>query len=247
MKIVKSNHRFLPATVCLALATSTSAIGQATSMAQGSSQISCNEMAVLGAVKAPGRFKVPGRHRILEVLAWAGGPSSLAGRVVRIHHSCNCAPCSESEAKNPKGVEYDLSAILKGRENAAYVEAGDLVIVPEAQWVSVIGNALRQQTFVYREGMTLKRAIALAGGVARSSDLVRVKIHRLGSAGNYSEIIVVDLKAVIQGWSEDPLLRPFDTLEVSDEQGKFLSEGPGKIRPKYYWDPPLFPRKSPNC
>ena len=215
-------------------------------MAQDSSPVSCHEIAVIGAVKTPGRFKVQGRIRLSEVLTLGGGPISPAGRVVHVLHICSCYRCSESEAKDQKGMEYDLSATLQGRESAnPYVQVGDLVIVPEAEFVSVIGNALRQQTFVYREGVTLTRAIALAGGVVKSSDLVRVKIRRPPYAGQSSDTKVVNLKAILQGSIEDPILRPYDILEVSDERGFFLDNS-FRLSPPL-GDPPLIQRRSPNC
>ena len=210
-------------------------------------QISCDEIAVIGSVKTPGRFHVKRSVRLSEVLTQAGGPSSLAGRVVRVHHFCSCSRCSESEAQSQKGIEYYLAAVLQGKESAnPFVQVGDLVIVPEAEFVSVIGNVLRQLTFRFREGVTVTKAIALAGGLGKSSDLVRVKIHRLGPGGGYSEIIVVNLGEIVQGRIADPLLRVFDTVEVSNERGGFFSDGPIRLNPPV-WDPPIFQRKSSSC
>lgn len=241
---LKSRSGYLLASIIVL--TMSFAVGLSQATAQ-SSQISCDEIAVIGSVKTPGRLKANGTVRLNEVLTKAGGPSSRAGRVVRVHHFCSCSRCSESDAQNSKDAEYDLPATLQGRENAnPFVQVGDLVIVPEAEFVSVIGNVLRQQTFRYREGVTVTKAIALAGGPGKSSDLVRVKIHRLGPAGRYSEIIVVNLGEIVQGRMADPLLRVFDTVEVSNEQGRFFSDGPIRLSPPI-WDPPLFPRKSSNC
>jgi len=209
------------------------------------SQISCREIAIIGAVKTPGRLNVQGPVRLSEVLTQAGGPTAGAGKIVRVHHFCNCGPCSEAQTKTHKAIEYDLPAVLQGKESAnPYVEAGDFVSVPETNIVFVIGNFLRRR-LTYEEGMTLTRAISLAGSVITSSDLTRVRIHRTVAPGLATEKSVFNLKAIVEGQVEDPLLRPLDILEISDEQGQFLS--PSGLRPPIYLDPPLLPRNSPNC
>jgi len=233
--------RYLFMLICLLVAG-----GSDVARAQTFSQISCHEIAILGAVKTPGRLNVQGRMRLIEVLTLAGGPTARAGKVVSVHHFCNCGPCSEAQTKTPEGIEYDLPAALQGQESAnPYVEAGDIVMVPETNVVFVAGN-LKKRSLVFVPGMTLTRAIALAEGVTTSSDLTRVRIHRKVATGEATEKFVFNLKAIVQGQIEDPLLRPLDILEVSDQQGRFPLDSQRMLDwPK--WDPPLLPRKSPNC
>lgn len=220
--------------------------GSDVARAQIFSQISCHEIAIMGAVRTPGRLNVQGRMRLVEVLTQAGGSTARAGKVVSVYHSCNCGP-SEAQTKTSEGTEYDLTAALQGQESAnPYVEAGDLVMVPETNVVFVAGNLLNQRSLVYVQGMTLTRAIAFAGGVATSSDLTRVRIHRKVATGAATEKFIFNLKAIVQGQVEDPLLRPLDILEVSDKEGRFLLDSPRKLDWPT-WDPPLLPRKSPNC
>lgn len=234
----KSAVRFLPATMCLMLIIL--AVSQTTLMAQGRSQAGCHEVAIIGAVRMSGRFEIPARMRLLGALAIAGGPSERAGKIVRVVHSCQCSPCAEGEVRSATGNEYNLSAVLKGREEAnPFVGAGDSIIVPEAELVFVIGNVLSSKSLVYREGMTLTMAIAIAGGVARSGDQVRIRIHRNRADGSRPTPVILNLKAVLRSRSEDPVLEPRDIIEISDETGKFGSP----------FTPPLFdtPVKPPTA
>jgi protein involved in polysaccharide export with SLBB domain len=213
--------------------------------AQIFSPVGCHEIVVMGAVKTPGRLNVQGRMRLNQVLTQAGGSSARAGKAVSVFHFCNCGPCSEAQ-KTAEGIDYDLSA-LHGQESAnPYVEAGDIVIVPETNVVFVAGNLLKQRSLDYVQGMTLTRAIALAEAVTNNSNQTRVRIHRTVVTGQAAETFVFDLKAIVQGQIEDPLLQPLDFLEVSDEQGRFPLDGPRRLNWPT-WDPPLLPRKSPNC
>lgn len=228
------------------------AAGTKTASAQASSQIGCHEIAIVGAVKTPGRFDLQTRMRLIEILKRAGGPSERAGQVVRVIHFCKCAPCSEGAAKAPAANEYNLADVLRGNADAnPYIAAGDLVTVPEAELIFMVGNVLSQKRLVFREGVTLTRAIAMVGGAASYGDLVRVRIHRSPAAGPRPKPLIFTLKAVRDNRNEDPVLQPQDILEISDESGNFRSPlrppiflDPPLIRPT---DPPLIARTSSNC
>jgi protein involved in polysaccharide export with SLBB domain len=208
---------------------------------QSSSQPSCHEITIFGAVNMPIHFEMKRRMRLLEALTIAGGPNKRAGKTVRVIRSCKCSPCSEGETRT-SDIAYDLAAALRGRDSAnPHLVAGAIVIIPETEIVSVIGNVMSQASLTFRNGMTLTRAIAIVG-IARNSDLVRVKIHHPSS--HPYQMGIVTLKTITDGDLEDPQLRPGDILEVSDEQGRFVWDD---RKPKIYRDPPLFPRKSPIC
>jgi hypothetical protein len=249
ISIRKSAFRLLPATVCVMLATL--AFRPETSMGQGSSQSNCNEIAVVGSVKMPGRFQIPARLRLLGALAFVGGPSERAGKVVNVIHSCQCSPCAEGEVRTATTTEYNLSATLAGREDAnPLLSAGDLIIVPETEMIFVVGSGF-SKSVVYREGVTLSQVIAPLGRAVRNSDLARVRIQRNPVAGPQPKPFILSLKAVLDRQSEDPVLEPRDIVEISDETGKF--------RPPLSWPlwdpplihpsdkPPLVKRKSSNC
>jgi len=131
--------------------------------------------------------------------------------------------------------EYNLADVLRGRENAnPYLAPGDIVSVPEADAVFVIGNVIRGRSIVLNGGMTVTRAIAMAGGTVRSSELVIVRIIR-NSSGTRQDPIIIRLKAVLDGRAENVLLQPWDVVEVSDQLGHFLAP---RLSPPN-WDPPL--------
>jgi protein involved in polysaccharide export with SLBB domain len=214
--------------------------GQESGTARGNSQWSCQQIAVLGAVRNPANLKAEPRRRIFELLALAGGPTAAAGKVVRLVHTCQCSPCTEIEKKTEGIHEYNLLNVLRGlKSENPYVVRGDIVIVLEADSVFIIGNVRTPRSIHFSEGMTVTKAIAIAGGAVRSSRLVTIRIHRNGSYWTARDPIVVDLKAVLDGHAENVLLQPWNIVEVSDELGHFR-----RLRPTTpIWDPPLKPRK----
>ena len=210
--------------------------GQESGPAWRNSELSCRQIAVIGAVRTPSRLNAEPRMRLLEALARVGGPTGGAGKIVRLVHTCKCSPCTEVTGKAEDIHEYNLLEVLRGPESGnPYVVAGDIVIVPEADPIFVIGNVVGGRSVRFSEGMTVTRAIALAGVAVGNSELVTVRIFRNSSEGTRQEPIIIRLKAVLNGHAENVLLQPWDIVEVSDGLGHFL--GPRLSPPG--WDPPL--------
>lgn len=241
--------RCLSAITVLALLSLTA--GQRSAAAQDASQINCHEIAIIGALSKPGRINIQERIALADALARVGGPTAYAGKSVRVIRPCKCSPCTEAEVKERDGREYNLSEALSARDSAnPFLFGGDIVIVPQAEVVIVRGNVYRPVSVVFREGTTLSRVIAIAGGVSRNSDLVKTRIHRKQLDDGKSNSFVIDLKSALANPSQDPLLQPWDVIEISDEAGRFLPPlrhhmfDPPLTRPG---DPQLFARNSLNC
>ena len=214
---------------------------QSTVAPPGLSQNSCRQIEVSGAVRTPSRFDAPQRLRLLEVLSRGGGPNEQAGKAVRVVHPCNCSPCNKPEPKANEVNDYSLVDVLRGRDHAnPYVVPGDIVMVWEADSVFVLGNVTKLRSIRFSEGMTVTRAIAMAGGVVKSSALVVIRIHRTSAGASGPNPIILSLRAVIRDRTEDVVLQPNDVVELSDDWGHFQS--PRRWYPT--WDPPL-PRGDP--
>ncbi|HSQ24248.1 MAG TPA: SLBB domain-containing protein, partial [Pyrinomonadaceae bacterium] len=115
-----------------------------------------------------------------------------------------------------------LNDTLRGDEAAnPYVEPGDIVTVPEAEQVYVVGNVYSPKSLPLREPITVSRAIAMAGGPLRDSKTDKVRIVRQVGGGGQSEIFV-NLNAIAQKKAEDLQLQPNDIVEVPESTGKSL-------------------------
>lgn len=219
---------------------------QSTGGPQDLFQMGCQQVAVIGAVRTPSRFDAPLRLSLLEVLGRVGGPNERAGKTISVIHSCKCSPCDKLDPK-ADASEYNLVDVLRGRENGnPYVVPGDMVMVPEADSIFVMGNVITQRSIRFSEGMTVTRAIVMAGGVIRSSDLVVVRIHRSSSGAPLQDPIIVNLRSILKRGIEDVLLQPWDVAEVSDWLGHFQvprMSPPAWDSPLPKWHPPLHPRK----
>ncbi len=191
-------------------------------------------VAVIGAVDKPGRFQLQRRVRLLELISSAGGPTEKAGKRVQIAHVGQRFTCQGAAPETPGGVlleqagvtDYDifnLTETMQGDEKAnPYVQPGDIVSVPEAEQVFVVGNVFKPTTIPLREPTTVSEAIAMAGGALPDTRTDRIRVIRKVSGATDKMELVVNLQDIVRKKSTDLLLQPGDIVEVSVSSGKRL-------------------------
>lgn len=184
------------------------------------------EVALIGAVTEQGRYQLSRRMRLLELLTYAKGPSEKAGETVNIVRGskpdiCQTSPQSPEDASG--FISLRLNETLRGDEKAnPYVQAGDIVTIPEAAEVYVVGNVYSPRPLPMKQPITVSRAIAMAGGPLRDSRTDRIRIVRQqpGAAGR-SEIYV-NLNAIARKQADDVMLQANDIVEVQESTGKSI-------------------------
>ena len=181
------------------------------------------QVAVIGAVNDQSRFELQRRVRLLELLTYAKGPSGRAGQTVNVVHSGNTSPCKQAAENEDAAAfsSYKLSDVLEGRPEAnPYLEAGDIVTVPEADQVYVVGNVFMPLTIPLREPITLTRAIAMAGGLKQDTRKDKIRVLRTEPGTSVRKEITVDLSAIEKKRSEDLARAPNDIIDVPTSAGK---------------------------
>lgn len=183
------------------------------------------EVALIGAVNEQGRYQMQRHIRLLELLTFAKGPSDKAGETINIVRGPRTDSCADASAgANQEGlISLRLNDTLRGEEAAnPFVEAGDIVTIPEAEQVFVVGNVYAPKSVPLKDALTVSRAIAMAGGPLRDSktDHVRV-VRRSAAAGSQSEMYV-NLTAIARKKEEDLVLQASDIVEVPESTGKSL-------------------------
>jgi len=181
------------------------------------------QVAIIGAVNDQSRFELQRRVRLLELLTYAKGPSTKAGQTINIVHSTNAAPCKQASENDDAMAfsSYKLSEVLDGKpESNPYLEAGDIVTVPEADQVYVVGNVFMPLTIALREPITLTRAIAMAGGLKQDTKKDKIRVLRQEPGSSVRKEITVDLYAIEKKRSQDLALAPNDIIDVPTSAGK---------------------------
>jgi polysaccharide export outer membrane protein len=184
-------------------------------------------VAVLGAVRAPSRFQLQRRVRLLELLTFVSGPSDNAGRTVQVVHTGPRLACDASardaESAAAQIHSYQLNDTLRGDEKSnPYVMPGDVVSIAVADQVYVIGNVIHPTTITLTEPMTVSRAIAMAGGTGLDTKKSAIHIVRQTPGTTDKKEIVVDLDAINRHKAEDVVLMANDIIDVPASGGKRL-------------------------
>jgi polysaccharide export outer membrane protein len=198
-------------------------------------------VSVLGAVRAPSRFQLQRRVRLLELLTFVNGPADNAGRTVQVVHTgprvacANSATTRDNDSETAAGAidSYLLSDTLRGDDKAnPYVQPGDVVSISVADQVYVIGNVVRPAAIALTEPMTVSRAIAMAGGTAIDTKKTAIHIIRQTPGTTDKKEILVDLEAINRHKAEDIVLVANDIIDVPASGGKrFLRSLMGAVVP----------------
>jgi len=184
------------------------------------------EVALIGAVTDQGRYQLSRRMRLLELLTYAKGPSDKAGETVNIVRGSRPDICdAKSQSADDLGgfISLRLNDTLRGDEKAnPYVQAGDIVTIPEAAQVYVVGNVYSPKPLPMKEPISVSQAIAMAGGPLRDSKTDKVRIVRQTAGSSVRSEIYVNLGAIARKQANDVMLQANDIVEVPESTGKSI-------------------------
>ena len=187
------------------------------------------EVAIIGAVNEPARYQMQRRLRLLELLTFAKGQTEKAGQTVNIVRSPRAELCESGEGKSIDAgglISLRLADTLRGDEAAnPYVRAGDIVTIPEADQIYVVGNVYSPRALPLKDPTSVSRAVAMAGGPLRDSRTDRVHIIRQQAGSTTKSDILVNLNAIARHQAEDVMLQPNDIVQVSESTGKSMIRG----------------------
>ena len=186
-------------------------------------------VAVMGSVNSPGVHQLRGRKTLAEVLALAGGLRPDAGYKVRISRpvengSLPLLGVSTSSDGRFQVADVKTKDFLEARNPAdnILIQPHDLITVPPAEMVYVIGAVHKAGGFILneRETVSVLQALSLAEGLGSTPSPSDSRILRTVPGASERKEIPVDLKKIMAGKSEDVALRPNDILFVPTSNGK---------------------------
>jgi polysaccharide export outer membrane protein len=169
---------------------------------------------VMGSVSKPTNIELSpfGRLTAMQAIGQAGGfledANRAAGLVIR-----------DDPANPGQKLGLPIPDGDKAVAMAADVELnpGDILIVPRLDRVYVIGQVGRPGAINLpsQEVLTVSKAVSLAGGFSQFAKQSDVQLIRTGK-----RVQVVDVRSILTGdtKSEDPVLRPGDTVYVPESR-----------------------------
>jgi polysaccharide biosynthesis/export protein len=191
-------------------------------------EYSSQPVAINGAIMKPGQFQLRRPVRLLELVQfYAGGPTERSGGMIQIASMSAFNPCTASvKSESANSIEFatfNLKDTLAGEEKAnPYLHPGDVITLPEAKEAYVVGNVLRPGPVLLRDnGVTLSRAIAMAGGTMPDTKKDKVRIVRQ-EPGGQTRTMLVNLNEIDKRQIPDVALLPNDIVHVDISGGKRL-------------------------
>ena len=136
----------------------------------------------------------------------------------------NTAPASDQMLHPSNTVTINLEELLENGDmrNNIPLQAGDVVTVPHAGIVYVLGSVNRPGGFVIandRTQLTAMKVLTLAGGLTRIAKASHSYIIRQDQQGKQTET-EIDLKKILQFQAEDLPMHASDILYVPEDRVK---------------------------
>jgi polysaccharide export outer membrane protein len=174
-------------------------------------------VSVIGEVQHPGVYQVLGARSVLDVISMAGGLNNVADTRITV--------------KRRRGSEQTITVKLKTDDpdtsltNNVQIYPGDLIVVPRAGIVYVLGDVNRPGGFVMQDSgrITLLQALAQAGGASKSASLSKAVLMRKNGQGYATTKLHVG--KIEKGEAPDLELRPNDVLFVPNNRLKNALSG----------------------
>jgi polysaccharide export outer membrane protein len=186
-------------------------------------------VSVLGAVGQAGVHQLEGRKTLVEILAKAGGLSPEAGSVVKITRKAEWGPIPlSSVVADPSGqfsvAQVNLKGIMQATspEDNILILPNDVISVPRADLVYVIGEVKKPGGFILRERGSISglQALAMAEGLTGSAAAQSAMIIRRSPSTPKPVEIRANMSEILKGKRNDIELLPDDILFIPTAAAK---------------------------
>jgi polysaccharide biosynthesis/export protein len=185
-------------------------------------------VSVAGNVNTPGVVQLRGNRNLMEVIGQAGGLRADAGDSVLITRNLSEGQIPIPGAfTDPTGkysvAHVNIRDVMSGKspQSNIMIKPHDVITVPRARMVYVLGDVTRPGGYVMteNENMSLTQAVALAGGWSSNAALRSARVLRT-TGGPEREQIPANIKKIMSNKAPDLQLRPDDILYVPNSVTK---------------------------
>ncbi len=139
------------------------------------------EVGGAGSGKGPGAYPLIGKTTLMEILAEAGGPTKDAGSEVIIIRPKKKKPNPTplEKASEDEIIRVNLRKLLEGDMSQNIVlHPNDTIYVPKAEYFYVFGEVKNPGKYILEKGITVLKAITIAGGTTEKAAINKTKIVR---------------------------------------------------------------------
>jgi polysaccharide export outer membrane protein len=186
-------------------------------------------VSVVGAVNQPGTQQLQGRKTLMQMISMVGGFRADAGHTVKITRDLQWGPIPLPNATvdaigKYSVAEVNLPDLLDAKNPRAniLIMPNDLITVPPAETVYVIGDVKKAGGFMVNErtNMSVLQALAMAEGISATSDAKHSRIIHRTAEGTEPNETLINVKSILAGKSPDITLNGGDILFIPGSLSK---------------------------
>ena len=186
-------------------------------------------VSVLGAVANSGVVQLRGHKTLFEVISEAGGLKNEAGNTIKITRRKEFGPIPLASAVADRSgqfsvAEVSVKSVMEARNPQENIEVKpkDVVSIPRAELIYVIGSVKRAGGFVLneREHISVLQALSMAEGLDRVASGGNARILRSPDGASTRTEIPVDVNKILAGKTSDVSMLANDILFIPNSAAK---------------------------
>ncbi|MFH1702731.1 MAG: SLBB domain-containing protein [Nitrospirota bacterium] len=166
-------------------------------------QFKGTRVTVMGEVTKPGQYEITGPTSVVEAISMALGMTENSGYTIMLFKK------DATTGKNPgyKRIAIDVDRLFKEGDLSQNVQLqnGDIIYVPKIDFFYIYGEVTRPGIYRIEKGLTVKRAISMAGGFTPKASKGRIEITRQQEG-----------KDIVKKADIDESVKPDDTIMVKE-------------------------------
>lgn len=130
-------------------------------------EFASNSVTVLGAVARPGIYPLERPYSLGEIIARAGGLGGDASQMIELRRG-----------RAGAAQRYPLADLARNPDRDVVLRAGDVIYVAAAERFYIYGQISNGGMFTLTPGMTVRQALARAGGPTLAGSQDKIRLYR---------------------------------------------------------------------
>jgi len=189
-------------------------------------------ISILGAVSRPGVHQLQGHKRLFEALSLADGLRPDAGDQIKITRRTEWGPIPLPGATTDLSGGYSVASVsirsvmeATNPEDNIELKPNDVISVPKAKMVYIVGSVRRPGGFALNEKETISvlQALSLAEGLDRTAAARKAVILRSVAGSAHSTEVRVDIQSILSHKATDEPLQANDILFIPNSMLKSVA------------------------
>lgn len=158
-------------------------------------QYRSSKLTIIGEVMKPGQYEIAGPTKILDTISLALGMNQNAGYLLTVFRK----EASADGLAATKKITVDVDLLLNGGDLTQNIDLqnGDVIYVPKSIFY-IYGEVNKPGAYRLEKGLTVRRAVSLAGGITAKGTERRIIITRRNGGKEVTSSAKIDDQVLIE-------------------------------------------------